>query len=257
MHARSENVSELQGTGTPARSRRSFGFFQSNWSPAARLVGGLTGAAGTVYGLVGRGALPKALGLGGAALLTRAATNLDFVRLTGIKKRYSINVQKSIRINAPVERVFEIWANAANFPQFMTHVREVQPLDDGARPSRRWHWKVRGSSGFETEFDSQTTAYEENRFLAWRSEPGALVQHAGYVRFQPTEDRSTMVDVRLSYTPPAGAIGHVIAKMLGDDPKSQMDDDLQRMKAYIETGKQPRDAAAGKPTQSARPQPEF
>jgi uncharacterized membrane protein len=254
-------IPALQGAGKQG-SKYSFGFFQSNWSPAARLTAGAAGLAATAIGFASRGIAPKFLGAAGAMLLTRAATNLDMVRLTGIRKRYSINVQKSIRINAPVERVFDVWANNANFPQFMTHVREVHPLDNGAtKLARRWHWKIQGSSGFETEFTAQTTAYEENRFLAWRSEPGSLVQHAGYARFQANDDRSTTVDVRLSYTPPAGAIGHVIAKIIGDDPKSQMDDDLMRMKEYIETGKQPRDAAlagkAGQPATTGRPQPEF
>jgi uncharacterized membrane protein len=47
----------------------------------------------------------------------------------------------------------------------------------------------------------------------------------------------------MSYTPPAGAVGHGLATLLGSDPKSQMDDDLARMKAFIERGAVPRDAA--------------
>jgi uncharacterized membrane protein len=47
----------------------------------------------------------------------------------------------------------------------------------------------------------------------------------------------------MSYTPPAGAIGHGLALLLGADPKSQMDEDLARMKAFIERGSMPREAA--------------
>jgi len=40
----------------------------------------------------------------------------------------------------------------------------------------------------------------------------------------------------MSYAPPAGVLGHGIARMLGADPQRQMDDDLARMKAFIERG---------------------
>ena len=44
--------------------------------------------------------------------------------------------------------------------------------------------------------------------------------------------------------PPAGVIGHAVAKALGSDPRSRMDDDLMRFKSLIETGRPPHDAAA-------------
>jgi uncharacterized membrane protein len=250
-HASAERIPALQGPGRRPSPRTGFGFFQSNWSPAARTMAGIFGGIAAIYGIFERRWMGKVIGISGATLLARAATNLDLIRLTGIsRKRFSISVQKSIDIKAPIERVFEIWANGANFPRFMTHVREVRPLDGGGRRARRWHWKVRGRSGMETEFTSQVTACEEYQLLAWRTEPGALVQHAGYVRFTPNGEHATKIDVRLAYTPVAGAVGHAIAKLLGDDPKQQMDDDLQRMKTFMETGITPRDAAIGTPRSS-------
>jgi uncharacterized membrane protein len=56
----------------------------------------------------------------------------------------------------------------------------------------------------------------------------------------------TSIDVKLSYNPPAGAVGHGIASLLGSDPKGLMDADLMRMKSLIETGNIPRDAAANR-----------
>jgi hypothetical protein len=44
-------------------------------------------------------------------------------------------------------------------------------------------------------------------------------------------------------TPPGGAIGEAVARLFGGDARSEMDDDLQRMKALIETGRFPHDAA--------------
>jgi uncharacterized membrane protein len=48
----------------------------------------------------------------------------------------------------------------------------------------------------------------------------------------------------MSYSPPAGVLGHVVAKLFGADPKTELDEDLLRMKTFLETGKAPCDAAA-------------
>ena len=49
---------------------------------------------------------------------------------------------------------------------------------------------------------------------------------------------TTAIDAPMSPT-----FGHAVATMFGADPKSEMDDDLMRMKSFIETGHQPHDAA--------------
>ena len=76
-----------------------------------------------------------------------------------------------------------------------------------------------------------------NEVLAWRTEPGSPVQHAGIVRFQPNADGGTRVDIRMSYNPVIGGLGHSVALLLGADPKHAMDDDLVRLKSLIEHGK--------------------
>lgn len=242
-HTDPGRIPALQGEGHTQRSERAE-FLQSNWSPSARLAGGVAGGAAMLYGFASKGLVNKAIGFAGLALAARGATNLDLRELTGLgARRHAISVQKAIRINAPIERVFEVWSQCQNYPHFMTHVQEVRPLA-GDRETRRWHWRVRGRSGMEFEFDTSTTAFEENRFVAWRTDAGAPVQHSGQVRFLSNPDGTTTADVTLAYSPVAGAVGHVIAKLLGDDPKHQLDDDLMRMKSFLETGKAPRDAAA-------------
>jgi len=56
------------------------------------------------------------------------------------------------------------------------------------------------------------------------------------VRFVPV-DGGTRVDVRLSYNPPLGAVGHAVAALLGADPKQQLDDDLLRLQSLFDRGK--------------------
>ena len=74
--------------------------------------------------------------------------------------------------------------------------------------------------------------------MAWRSEPGSEIEQEGAVSFEPVRG-GTRVTVRMAYTPPGGVLGHGLARMLGADPKRQMDDDLARMKSFIERGVTP------------------
>jgi uncharacterized membrane protein len=172
-------------------------------------------------------------------VLTRALTNFETGRLLGIDgQRRAIDIQKTINIEAPLDRVFDYWSHPENFPDFMSHVQEVRRIDAGV-----YRWTVGGPAGLQLHWDAEILELDSNKLLAWKSLPGALVGQSGVTRFSVNPDGSTRVDVRMSYHPPAGVLGHAIAELFGVDPKHQMDDDLMRMKSYLETGVLPHDAA--------------
>jgi hypothetical protein len=81
VHKEAGNHPALQG-GRKLQGYQ-FEFFQENWSPAARLVAGVAGAALAVYGGTRRDALGAGLGAAGLLLLTRGITNTEFKRLAG------------------------------------------------------------------------------------------------------------------------------------------------------------------------------
>jgi uncharacterized membrane protein len=196
--------------------------------------GGLLG----LLGLFRRSPVGAAVGLAALALAARNSGTSEGSSLLGSGRRArGIELEKSIRIDASPSEVYDMWANYENFPRFMSHVVEVRDLG-----RRRSHWTVQGPAGTQFEFDSVLTEQTRNRRLAWRSEPGAQIPNAGSVEFEPYRG-GTRVTVRLSYSPPAGALGHAVAALFGSDPKGQMDDDLARMKQYIERGAIPHDAA--------------
>jgi uncharacterized membrane protein len=64
------------------------------------------------------------------------------------------------------------------------------------------------------------------------------VQHSGRILFEDHGDTTT-AHIHMSYNPPAGAIGHGAAALMGFDLKSFLDEELMRMKSVIETGKFP------------------
>jgi uncharacterized membrane protein len=205
--------------------------------PAARLLVGAAGGALALAGGRRRDALGAGLSVAGLALISRSATNIELRRLLGGGRR-GIEVQKAINIGAPLDAVFAFFTDYDNFPRFMSHVREVRDTGDG-----RSHWVVDGPAGVPVEWDAVITKLEPNEVLAWKSVHGSVIRSAGIIRFAQNEDGTTRVDLKMTYNPPAGSIGHAASKLLRADPKKQLDDDLARAKTFLETGTPPHDAA--------------
>lgn len=249
LHETAEHIPALQG-GTVREGMRAEPF-QENWSPAFRSLAGALGA-GLALAAWRRGGLGGFLmGAAGSGLLARAATNRDVASILGVGRACrGVVVQKSIHIDAPVQEVYGRW-KVEDFPQWMTHVREVRALGNDM-----YHWVVDGPAGVPVEWDSHVTARAENCEMAWSSVPGSMVDTAGRVRFAE-ENGGTRVQVMLTYVPIGGLVGHAIAKALGSDPRSRMDDDLMRFKSMIETGRLPHDAAAHRQPTPALPASEV
>ncbi|MBX6311440.1 MAG: CsbD family protein [Isosphaeraceae bacterium] len=250
VHKQPGDVPGLQG-GRPRPGIRPE-LQQINWSPTARLLVGTAGTALLAAGARRRGMARLALGTLGAGLLARAVTNIPLRSLVGVGAarrmvtglgRRPLEVRKTIHIAAPVEDVFAAWANYENFPHFLSRVREVRDLGNG-----RSHWVVAGPAGTTVEWNAVMTQYIPNEVIAWGSEPDAEVQHSGIVHFWPTPDGGTQVSIQLSYCPPAGALGHGLAWLFGADPKHQLDEDLVRMKTFLETGIAAHDASQPAPS---------
>ena len=226
--------SSLQGGYSRAGNglARRIPLMQDYWSPTTRLLVGTAGAALGFWAVVRRDWIGAVLGLLGISFLTRSSTNLPASRLTGVGAgRRAVDVQKIININAPIGEVFGFFSRYDNFPLFMRNVRRVDDHANGFS-----HWVVAGPAGLKFEWDAELTEFEPHKRIAWQSVEGASVENEGMIRFDATGDNATRVDVRMSYNPPAGAMGHALAKLFGSDPKSEMDEDLARVKRMLETG---------------------
>ena len=144
----------------------------------------------------------------------------------------AVQFTKTIIIERSPEDLYGFWRNMENLPRIMRHVQEVRVLDD-----RRSHWVVRTPTGATFEWDAEITEDEPNRRLAWRSLPGAQVDNAGEVRFEPAPGgRGTLVTAEIQYRPPAGAVGATIARLLGSSPERLAGEDLRVFKQLMETG---------------------
>ena len=143
-----------------------------------------------------------------------------------------VHVSKSVTINRPRAEVYEFWRDLDNLPRFMIHLKEVTYI-----APRQSHWCVHGPAGTSIEWDAEMTDDRPGELLAWRSLPGADVPNEGRVQFSDAPgDRGTEIHVDLSYDPPAGKLGALVARLFGEEPAQQLRDDLRRFKQVLETG---------------------
>jgi uncharacterized membrane protein len=138
-------------------------------------------------------------------------------------------IEQSIRVDAPVARVYEFWRNFESFPRFMEHVEQVRLLDtDG----RRSHWKITGPLGTTVEYDAELTRDIPNREIAWNSSGGSM-ETSGTATFRDIEGATEVHVLMQWYDPPGGPAGEVASRVL-QDPEAMLMEDLRRFKAIVE-----------------------
>ncbi len=144
------------------------------------------------------------------------------------ERRRVMDIQKSLYIDASPAQVYAFWSNYENFPLFMSSIREVEDLGAG-----RSRWTVSGPGGVPIEWIAALTEVTPDEVIAWRSEPGAMLENAGVIRLRP-EGAGTRVDLRICYHPPAGGAGRAVIALLGTDPREMLNEDLGRLKTLVE-----------------------
>lgn len=175
--------------------------------------------------------------IAGAAITVAGVTALDVMAARELSQQTGatdtvVTVLKSIAINRPAQELYDEWRKFEQLPRIMRHLESVQEIGDG-----RSHWIAHAPGGTVVEWDAEVIADEPAKLLAWRSLPDAEIENMGTIRFEEMPaKRGTMLRVELEYRPPGGKLGAAIAKLLGEEPAVQMQEDLRRFKQRMETG---------------------
>lgn len=144
-------------------------------------------------------------------------------------------VRDAVTIARPVSGLYEYWRRLENLPRLMSHLESVEVLD-----GNRSKWTVKAPLGQHVSWEAERTAEEQDRRIAWQSLPGSMIENSGEVLFREAPGaRGTEIVVRLSYRPPLGTTGAVIARAFGQEPAQQLRDDLMRFKREQELGFNP------------------
>jgi uncharacterized membrane protein len=221
----------------------------------------VAGSALAVLGLRRRSRLGLVLAAAGAEMVRRGATGHSYLyeytgvrtapkgqgaETTSVPYELGIRVDYAVTINKPRAEVYRLWRDLENLPRCMKHLVSVERLDD-----RRSRWVVRGPAGRTVTWDAEINNEIENELIGWRSLAGGRVDAAGSVQFREAPSvRGTEVLLELQYNPPGGILGAFAARMWGEEPTQQIQEDLYRFKQWVETGEVP--TTAGQSRGSAR-----
>lgn len=195
------------------------------------IVPALVGGAFLYRGAGGQCALYQAAGINTAAASKRPETSVAHGQ--GIKS------VSSIIIDRPASELYQYWRDLGNLPKFMSRVESVESNGNGHS-----HWVLKPLAGMKISWDAEIINDLSGELIAWRSLPGADIDHAGSVRFEPAPGgRGTLVKVTMEYRPPAGKLGAIAAKLFGVAPGQGVKSDLSRFKQLVEAGELPTAAA--------------
>lgn len=227
-----------------------------NITEGERILSAVTGGILAAAGVRKKAPGGLVLALAGAELLRRGITGHSYLfemlgirtapkgqgwQTTSVPYELGLRVDRSITIYKPRAEVFRFWRDLTNLPKFMSHVESVRLTGDN-----RSHWVVKAPAGCTVEWDAVVHNEIENELLAWRTLPGAEVDHAGSVLFKDAPGgRGTKIRVELQYNPPGGAAGAVASKLWGEEPTQQIEEDLLHLKQFLEAGEIP--VVAGQP----------
>ena len=220
------------------------GMARRNISEAERWASAIAGAALAAWALQRRARDGWVFGALSGVLLYRAGTahcpvyaaaGISSAADSGTRRALSgpggVIVHSEATVNRPATELYAFWRRLETRPSVMRHLQSVTALDD-----HRSHWVATAPLGTTVEWDAEIINDVPNRIIGWQSIEGSTVVTAGSVNFAELPDGSgTTVRVRLQYDPPAGKIGAWVARLLGEEPSVQIDEDLRRFKQLMES----------------------
>ncbi|GHG13864.1 MULTISPECIES: SRPBCC family protein [Streptomyces] len=133
-------------------------------------------------------------------------------------------VHGTIRVDAPLRRVYDQWTQFEEFPRFMHGVVAVEQTD-----ARHLRWRT-GIAGVRRDFDAEIVDQLPDQRIAWRTLSGG-VRHRGVVTFEAIDAGHTRVRLAMEVEPEgmteraAAALGIVSSRVSGD---------LRRFKDFVE-----------------------
>ena len=200
---------EGQMTGSRTRGR--------NVAIGAAVLGGLAAGAYALY---------KQAQKSNAAGGNRAASN----SIAGwLPNGEPVTIRKRRTVRAKSSQVYAEWRQLENLPNILTHLNSVEVIDQ-----TRSRWCAKGPVGTEVCWFANITEDEPGRAISWQAEADADVPNSGRIVFSEKPNGDTLIEVRLTYQPPAGELGRAVAAAFGENPAQQIEDDLTNFKFAME-----------------------
>jgi uncharacterized membrane protein len=159
--------------------------------------------------------------------------------------------ERFVEIDAPVERVFDLFADFEDAPRWMGGVRAVW------RTGRHtFLWIAETALDLDVEWQAEVIVFEPDRRIVWRSFRGDVRADCEAV-FSMTPRGTTLMRVVRGYDTPGGYAGERVARFFGRHPARQLEEDMARLKRIAERvarGRHEEDARARRGRGGVRPE---
>lgn len=140
-------------------------------------------------------------------------------------------IQKSIFINAPVEKVFEFMAQPENMPEIWPSFQEVKDpkeMPDGGY-SYNWVYKM---AGMRFTGATETTEFKQNQRVVEKNTGGIP---SNFVWTYAAENGGTRLTVEVDYSIPGALLGKLAEPFITRQNEHEADTVLANLKARMET----------------------
>ncbi len=136
-------------------------------------------------------------------------------------------------IRRPIGEVAAILANLRNFPDFLEHLEKVEPSESG---ETKWHFRI----GDEVIVPMRRVSSPDANLFMWKSEDGAGLDYTLAIELVEAQAaRGTIVRIMTAYTSKASGLLSKLEAVFGEEASIMAKRNLQRFKAYCETGHVP------------------
>lgn len=136
--------------------------------------------------------------------------------------------ERFVEIDAPVERVFDIFADFEATPRWAGSVLDVK------RTGRRtFRWVAETALDLDVEWEAEVVVFAPDRRIVWHSIGGDVHADCEAV-FSVSPEGTTVLRVVRGYDTPAGRTGRAVARFFGRHPDAQLEEDLVRLKRLAE-----------------------
>jgi uncharacterized membrane protein len=150
--------------------------------------------------------------------------------MPALRNGRGFRVERTATVLRSPEELYAEWRDLGIWPKLVPHLESVTQTG-----GNRSHWVARGPGGMPVEWDAELVSDEPGRRITWRAVDSPDVDHAGSVQFFPAPNgRGTEVKVVLTYAPPAGQLGDVVATVFGASPDRQLREGLRHFKQRME-----------------------
>ncbi|HEX8559219.1 MAG TPA: SRPBCC family protein [Pyrinomonadaceae bacterium] len=136
--------------------------------------------------------------------------------------------ERLVEVDAPVERVFDLFADFEAAPRWVGGVRGVRRVG-----RRTFLWVAETALGLDVEWEAEVVVFAPDRRVVWRSVGGDVRADCEAV-FSVTPEGTTLVRVVRGFETPGGRSGRDVARFFGRRPGEQLEEDLARFRRLAE-----------------------